>query len=165
IRGLSFAIVHSTTIALPAWRVACGSHGLNERLLPRDVATRWNSTYDMLVAAKKYSAVVDLITADKALKLRKFELSDAQWAIVDDLVYIFKDATLLFSRDNISTIAQVIPMMDILDDFFTESPKRQVHPAVKCALGLAQSTVNRYYSRTDDSHVYRIAMSRSFLSI
>jgi len=44
----------------------------------------------MLVAAKKYSAVVDSITADKALKLRKFELSDAQWAIVDDLVYVLE---------------------------------------------------------------------------
>ncbi|KAE9395040.1 hypothetical protein BT96DRAFT_826824, partial [Gymnopus androsaceus JB14] len=165
IRGLSFAIIHSTTIALPAWREACTTHGLNVRLLPRDVATRWNSTYDMMKVAREYTAVVDEITGNKSLNLRKFELSDKQWDIVDDLLHIFKSATLLFSRDNISTIAQVIPMMDVIDDFFTETPTRMLHPAVKSALTLAQATLNKYYSRTDDSNVYRIAMSTSSLSL
>ncbi|KAE9398542.1 hypothetical protein BT96DRAFT_749153, partial [Gymnopus androsaceus JB14] len=98
---------------------------------------------------------------NKSLNLRKFELSDMQWDIVDDLLYvleIFKNATMLFSKDTVSTISQVIPMMDIIDDFFGSTPKRDVHPAVRSALELAQSTLNRYYSRTDDSNVYQIAM-------
>lgn len=151
------------------------------------MATRWNSTYDMMKVAREYTAVVDEITGNKSLNLRKFELSDKQWDIVDDLLHvleasaninlliwctnifpliqIFKSATLLFSRDNISTIAQVIPMMDVIDDFFTETPTRMLHPAVKSALTLAQATLNKYYSRTDDSNVYRIAMSMSSLSL
>ncbi|KAF8221743.1 hypothetical protein L208DRAFT_1070882, partial [Tricholoma matsutake] len=44
IRKLSFAIVHSTTITLPAWHAACVTHGRCVRLIPRDVKTRWNST-------------------------------------------------------------------------------------------------------------------------
>lgn len=81
-------MIHSTTIALPTWHETCRAHRLTVRLLPRDVATRWNSTYDMLVVARKYSTVIDSITADKALKLRKFELSDDQWVIVDDLIFV-----------------------------------------------------------------------------
>ncbi|KAE9391422.1 hypothetical protein BT96DRAFT_764932, partial [Gymnopus androsaceus JB14] len=106
---LAFAIVHSTTIALPAWYTACSDYDLPARLIPRDVATQWNSTYDMLVVASKYSAVINKITADKSLKLRKFELSDEQWKIVGNLIHIFKKATLLFSKDSASTISQVVP--------------------------------------------------------
>ncbi|KAJ7830805.1 hypothetical protein B0H14DRAFT_2365549, partial [Mycena olivaceomarginata] len=44
IRTVSFAIVNSTTILLPLWKEKCKQHNLPERLMPRDVATRWNST-------------------------------------------------------------------------------------------------------------------------
>ncbi|KAH9003920.1 hypothetical protein EDB84DRAFT_1573220 [Lactarius hengduanensis] len=64
IRKLSFAIVHSTTIALPA----C-----------------------------EYCIAIDNITANKSVKLRKYELEDEDWDIVHDLLRvlkIYKDATL-----------------------------------------------------------------------
>lgn len=60
------------------------------RLIPRDVKTRWNSTYDMLVMALKYRSAIDNITANKALKLRKFELDDDDWKIVLDLIRVLK---------------------------------------------------------------------------
>jgi len=93
LRQLSFSIVRSTTIALPAWRRYCRQRGLKSRLLPRDVVTRWNSTYYMLSVALKYQSVIDTITADKALKLREFELQDEEWLIVKDLVAILKVTT------------------------------------------------------------------------
>ncbi|KAE9390825.1 hypothetical protein BT96DRAFT_1063148, partial [Gymnopus androsaceus JB14] len=149
IRGLSFAIINSTTIALPAWRDACASHHLKSILLPHDVATCWNSTFDTLVVARKYSAVIDSVTGNKSLKLRRFELSDPQWKIVNDLIFvlnIFKKATLKFSMDSESTILQVIPMMDVINDFLSQNPKRDLHAAVKASLKLAQATLNCYYS-------------------
>ncbi|KAG2040632.1 hypothetical protein BDR03DRAFT_1007830, partial [Suillus americanus] len=45
---LSLAIIHSTTKALPIWRSRCIKAGPKANLIPRDVVTRWNSTYDML---------------------------------------------------------------------------------------------------------------------
>lgn len=60
------------------------------RLIPRDVKTRWNSTYDMLIVAKEYSAVIDKVTAQRDLKLRAYELSSEEWKIVDDLIYVLK---------------------------------------------------------------------------
>jgi hypothetical protein len=87
VRKFSFALVHSTTKALPAWRSACGTKNMAVRLLPRDVRTRWNSTYDMLVVAVQYKDVVNAVTADRNLPLRKYELSDSDWMIVEDMVY------------------------------------------------------------------------------
>ncbi|KDQ49174.1 hypothetical protein JAAARDRAFT_201093 [Jaapia argillacea MUCL 33604] len=51
---LAFAIIHSTNIALPAWRQACQTHRLPICLIPHDVVTRWDSTYTMMVFALKY---------------------------------------------------------------------------------------------------------------
>ena len=44
----------------------------------------------MLVVARQYSTVVDDVTEWRALKLQKFELSEMQWKIVDDLIHVLK---------------------------------------------------------------------------
>jgi len=90
VRKLSFAIIHSTTIALPAWRQICYELGLKERLIPRDVVTRWNSTYDMMKFVLAYREAIDMITADKGLKLRRYELDNDDWVIIKDLVSILE---------------------------------------------------------------------------
>ncbi|KAG6804809.1 hypothetical protein H0H92_002278, partial [Tricholoma furcatifolium] len=73
VRKLSFGIINSTTKALPAWHATCAHHGLNKRLIPRDVRTRWNSTFDMVKMAVEYRVAVDAITADKTHNLRAYE--------------------------------------------------------------------------------------------
>jgi hypothetical protein len=90
VRRLAFAIIHSTTIALPAWRCTCSELNLKKRLIPRDVVTRWNSTYDMMRFVLAYWQAVDQITADKALKLRRYELDNDDWAIIEDLVSVLE---------------------------------------------------------------------------
>ena len=81
LRRLSFAIVQSTTIALPAWHRHCEAHKIKPHVLPCDVVTCWNSTFDMLNFAVQYWAVIDAMTADKSLKLCKFELETEEWTI------------------------------------------------------------------------------------
>ncbi|KAJ7328454.1 hypothetical protein DFH08DRAFT_709747 [Mycena albidolilacea] len=119
IRRLNFAIIHSTTLALPAWKRTCLTYKLTERLILRDVRTRWNSTFDMLLFAVKYRRAVDGITAEKSLKLRKFELDDQECKILSDLLTIYKAATLVFSKNSLSTIVNVIPTMDKIDELLT----------------------------------------------
>ena len=58
--------------------------------MPHDVVTRWNLTYYMLRFATKYREVIDAMTADKVLKLRKYELDDEEWVIVEDLVLVLR---------------------------------------------------------------------------
>ena len=69
---------------------------MKAHILPRNVITRWNSTYYMLSLAFKYCAAIDAMTADKALKLWKFELEDEEWLIVEDLVAILLVTTFIY---------------------------------------------------------------------
>jgi hypothetical protein len=69
----------------------------------------------------------------------------------------YKKATIFFSHDSAS-IANVIPAMDKLDSGLDANTKQKYHPAIKAAMQLAQAKMNCYYSITDNSSIYRIAM-------
>ena len=53
--------------------------------MPRDVLTRWNSTYIMLVFAIQYRSALEAITGDRNLTLRSYELDDEEWHLVEHL--------------------------------------------------------------------------------
>ncbi|KAF8528510.1 hypothetical protein BU17DRAFT_80950 [Hysterangium stoloniferum] len=76
----------------------------------------------------------------KDLGLRKFELGDHEWVIIEQLhnvLKILKDATLYFSHST-PNLATVIPVMDHIDKHLT--------------------TLGHDKNLTDNSEVYRIAM-------
>ncbi|KAG2035901.1 hypothetical protein BDR03DRAFT_817687, partial [Suillus americanus] len=64
-----------------------------------------------------------------------------------------------FSR-SMPNLAMVIPTMDHIDSVFTNGiiKRDTLEPAIRTALSLAKHTLNRYYSLTDSSKVYHIAM-------
>ncbi|KAJ7144096.1 hypothetical protein C8R44DRAFT_585710, partial [Mycena epipterygia] len=108
---------------------------------------------------------------NRELGFRKYDLTNAQWSLLEDMLHvlkIFKDATLYFSNENHCTIPQVLITMDKVDDLITATvttsavqgpgPKRALHPSIKSALKLVKATLNKYYSHTDSSNIYRIAM-------
>jgi len=82
---LSYAIIHSTTLLLPTWFSTLKDTKLDKRTMPRDVSTRWNSTYDMLKFAIDYQKAINRLTVDKNLGLRQYELSDEEWEIAKQL--------------------------------------------------------------------------------
>jgi hypothetical protein len=71
---------------------------------------------------------------------------------------MYKDATLFFSQDNVMTIANVVPTMDHIDAMLNSSAKMPLNPAVEHALTFMRKLMDKYYSKTDLSNVYRIAM-------
>ncbi|KAJ7844260.1 hypothetical protein B0H14DRAFT_2358745 [Mycena olivaceomarginata] len=76
----------------------------------------------MLAVAIEYKAVFNDMTANRDLDYRKFDISNAEWTLVEDMLHVlkvFKDATLYFSSEKHCTITQVIPTMDKIDDLIT----------------------------------------------
>jgi hypothetical protein len=71
---------------------------------------------------------------------------------------MYKDATVFFSQASVSNITHVIPTIDRIDAMLSESSTKPLAPAVKYGLSFARRVLNKYYSKTDDSNVYRITM-------
>ena len=58
---------------------------LNIRIMPRDVCTRWNSTFDMLEFSLQYRPAIDAITDNRDMKMRKLKLDAQDWVIATQL--------------------------------------------------------------------------------
>jgi hypothetical protein len=90
LRKISFKVINSSTIILPSWRGLLEELKMKDRIIPRDVTTRWNSTYDMLDFALEYRKAIDVLTADRQNELRNYELSEREWTIAKQLRDILK---------------------------------------------------------------------------
>jgi hypothetical protein len=90
LRKISFKVINSSTIILPSWRRLLDELKMTNRIIPRDVTTRWNSTYDMLEFALEYRKAIDILTADRQNDLRDYELAEREWAIATQLRDILK---------------------------------------------------------------------------
>jgi hypothetical protein len=85
LRKLAFKILHSTTKLLPAWHSHLKELKLCDRIIPRDVTTRWNLTFNMLDFALEYRKALDAISGDWDMELRQYELAEFEWKIAAQL--------------------------------------------------------------------------------
>lgn len=63
------------------------------RHIPRDVQTRWNSTFLLLLFVLKYREAIERFTGDKENKVRQFELDEEEWVLVAELCKVLKVRT------------------------------------------------------------------------
>jgi hypothetical protein len=70
---MAYTIKNSMTIILPRWYAMLDELELKGRMMPRDVTTRWNLTYNMLEFALTFREALDTITGEKDMKLRMKE--------------------------------------------------------------------------------------------
>jgi hypothetical protein len=75
--------------------------------MPRDVTTRWNSTYDMLEFALVFRDALDTITSEKEMKLRKYEMDEEEWEIAHQLRDVLKVSPCLGCSRSISNALPV----------------------------------------------------------
>ena len=54
------------------------------RMMPRDVSTCWNSTFDMVDFTIDYQPVIDAITGNRDMKMQSFELDASKWVIAKE---------------------------------------------------------------------------------
>ncbi|KAF8266786.1 hypothetical protein EI94DRAFT_1583587 [Lactarius quietus] len=116
----------------------------------------------MLEFSLQYREALDAITSDRDMKLCTYKMDKDKWEIACQLcevLKIFKDATLFFSRDGVPNLATMIPAMDHIDEVLaTHTTNRQFSISIQVALTVGKRTLNHYYSKTDFSEVYGIAM-------
>jgi hypothetical protein len=85
-----FKTIFSTTKILPAWYKILAELKMKKKNIPRDVSTRWNSTFDMLQFVIEYKRAVERLTQERELGLRELELMDEEWAIAEQLCNVLK---------------------------------------------------------------------------
>ena len=90
LRKLAYKIVNSSTLLLPEWKKHLAALKIEERLMPRDVRTCWNSTFKMLEFATQHRKPLDLLCADRVNGLRDLELKPEEWRIVGQLRDVLK---------------------------------------------------------------------------
>ena len=73
---LAFKIIYSSTVLLPTWDTACQEAGLAVRRILQDIATHWNSSFDMVDFVVVYRAPVNSITDKQSLGLGKYALDE-----------------------------------------------------------------------------------------
>ena len=96
IRKLAYAIKNSSTIALPQWYRILENLSLDARVIPCDVCTRWNATYDMLDVAYQYKKAINKITDMWDMKLCAYEIETHEWKVVRQLRDLLKVSDCLF---------------------------------------------------------------------
>jgi hypothetical protein len=85
VRKLAFKTINSKTLLLPAWACCLEELDLEFKLIPRDITTRWNSTYDMLSFVLDHWKAVDNYTGDRQNELWQFELTAEEWKVIEQL--------------------------------------------------------------------------------
>ena len=170
-------------ILLPHWHAILKNLKLKDRIMPCNVLTWWNLTYEMLQFAIKYHNALNKITGEKELNLHAYEMDNKEWGFAEQLSevlkvcilsifacspshfvhpqQIFKDATLFFLHDGVPNIVMVIPAMNHIDKILTTNALNSHYSvAIKIALTIGKKMLNHYYSKMDLSDVYRIAMGK-----
>lgn len=88
--------------------------GLPPLKLKQDVATRWNSTFDMM---SRLIRVKDAVISTIALLRSDLSLSDTDWSIIEGAVpilQIFSDVTCEISAEKNVTLSKVIPLCKLM---------------------------------------------------
>jgi hypothetical protein len=179
LRKLADKIVNSSTKLLPAWKKLLVDLKMPEKLMPRDMKMRWNSTFVMLDFAVVYRKPLDALSGERNNELREYKLKEEDWKIavqlhnvlkvsvtVTSVTYwifpqVFQDAMSFFSRGS-PNLVTVIPAMDHIDEVLTsQSINTSYYAPVRAALAMGKKTLNHYYNLTDSSKVYHIVMGSS----
>ena len=98
-RRIAFKVINSPTLLLPQWLALLEREALPKfhgRSLPRDVSTRWSSTFNHLAAFVELESYIDTFTGIREHGLRQFELTKDEWACVKQLVKVLQVSSTLF---------------------------------------------------------------------
>ncbi|KAF8212809.1 hypothetical protein K438DRAFT_1566262, partial [Mycena galopus ATCC 62051] len=168
LRTLCNKITNSSIKLLPHWRSIVKNNHLRPHVLPRDVKTRWNSTYNMINVVLTYCNAIHEFTLNEENGATDY-LSKEEWDILTDLWDVLLVMPLRIFSGDLATIATVIPAMDKLNLMLATAILAQpdgqewsFHTTVQIMLIYAKKTLNRYYAKMYYNHVQRSCLSLFF---
>ncbi|KAJ7484057.1 hypothetical protein B0H11DRAFT_1723034, partial [Mycena galericulata] len=145
--------IQNSSLNSEAWETKSRELNVTLLALVKVIETRWNSHAHCLLRILDRQAVVTQMCTDRHLKLRQYTFSGEDWTILEQLEDILEVLALVF---------EVIPLIDKFTTMFGQMiDDTTLHIAIRHAANTALTVLNKYYSFTDDSEIYRIAMSES----
>ncbi|KNF03751.1 hypothetical protein PSTG_03272 [Puccinia striiformis f. sp. tritici PST-78] len=131
----------------------------------QDVRTRWNSTLDQLVSIIRCQKAIMVWQKDKRHGLdRKHHIVDADIELANHLVSIlavFYEQTLQVSTPGSARLTHIIVFIDEVTELLSNAIAGgggKYPPALRNACRIGLQLTNKYYTLTDCSPLYRIAM-------
>ncbi|KAH9457488.1 hypothetical protein Pst134EA_021364 [Puccinia striiformis f. sp. tritici] len=135
----------------------------------RDVRTQWNSTLLQLKRIFRCSDAILEWQKDRRLgTLRQYHITDADITLANDLPEIlqpFYEITLQVSIKGSARLADVVVFIDQITSHLSSAISDKQHaypPALRNACRGGLQLTNKYYTLTDCSPLYRVAMEEYF---
>lgn len=166
--------------------MACRTLKIREQQLSKPCDTRWNSSSELCHDGIELQPALDRLVVQADFnkpggnQLRRFLMSPAEWQILRELAptldvsrtlillfdfiltysrQIITYATKEVSRASVPLVHEVIPIIDVLTNHFDSViDNTRLHPVVRAAALRGLIMLNKYYAKSDESVVYRIAM-------
>ncbi|KNF01138.1 hypothetical protein PSTG_05766 [Puccinia striiformis f. sp. tritici PST-78] len=131
--------------------------------IERDVRTRWNSTHAQLKSAIRCEpAILEWQHHKKYGVARKHYVDESDFGLARDLVEVlnvFHEITLQVSIASSARLSNVVVFIDqVTDQLSTAISNQKYPPALRNACQIGLKITNKYYSLTDSSPLYRIAI-------
>ncbi|KAF7341582.1 putative AC transposase [Mycena sanguinolenta] len=149
----------ATIIANPATGLSTDS---NTTELARRNATRWGSEYNCLRTRRLLQPAVDVLLADKTLKLSLYAYNKRQERLsveLETVLELLQAPSKVFQGKNRPLIVEVIPEMEDLDFSLNEIVNaRDMSNVTRVAAFAGLLVLRKYYALLDECEAYRIAI-------
>ena len=126
-RKLVGHFIHSMTLTAEM-KNRQGSMGVKEHVLIQDVATRWNSTYDMMARLSEQGRMISDILLDPTLTKKSdsaLNLTHLEWNLLCDLCEVFgmfSDVTTYMCTEKAVSASGVLPIVcELINDHLRAS--------------------------------------------
>jgi hypothetical protein len=152
-------------------------------MLDHRVSTQWNSDLTCLDAYLYFRSPVEQLTGAAINKLQAYRLSEDQWNLAEtlsailevtvlycfeqtiDLIFlqVFEELTKLFSQSQVPLIAEVLPMLDSIEqsmNLVCDDEESELSNVVCVAAQAVLILINKYYTLMKDTELYVIAIGK-----
>ncbi|KAF8219312.1 hypothetical protein L208DRAFT_1341594, partial [Tricholoma matsutake] len=126
----------------------------------RNVRTRWDSTYQMLVRIQIFRQLLDqFLSLGSSSDIEKFCLSAVEWIHVTDIIGILQylhSVQQVLSKEKTMVLVGIIPTFEHF--MMVWETLTQKNPHLRNPLNVGLSFATKYYGKMDSTKAYVIAM-------